>query len=89
MEVPETLPNLIIVLDDDDDDVNQISILQETYYNNYQSLKKRMFIYLYIWVMLILCLAGITLLMVKSDKTYGGIILALGLSLCLGSSCFK
>lgn len=93
-EKSEKLPNLIFVLEDadTDNDTNndtQITILQQMYHENYQSLKKRMLIYLYIWVMLISCLAGITLLMVENNKNYGGFILAFGISLCLATAFFK
>lgn len=91
-EKSDKLPNLIFVLEDTNNDTNddtQIVRLQEMYNQNYQSLKKKMLIYLYIWIMLISCLAGITLLMVENDKKYGAFILAFGISLCLATSFFK
>lgn len=69
-----------------ENDDNQILMLQEMYYNNYISLKKRMFIYLYILIILITYLTGITLLITEDDKRYGCLILIIGIIICLGTS---
>ena len=67
------LPNLILAVEDTDNDTNddtQVVRLQQMYNQNYQSLKKRMLIYLYSWIMLISeCSTGTNLLlMLRNDK---------------------